>query len=90
MTEVTDEARAELDAIIAELAKVSSHSFHLGTHQRNAIMLALDRHHGRTPPDPMEYVAVRLLEAGGILPDQVDKRAFIAFVAQLHKEFPDG
>jgi len=83
MTEVTEEARAELAAIIAAMGGLY-HELHL------PVMLALDKHHGRTPPDPMRDVAVRLLEAGHIRPDEMCINEFNAFLAQLHKEFPNG
>ena len=51
MTEVTEEARAELDAIKAAL----NHPVYepINEYQEQTIMLALDKHHGRTPPDPV-------------------------------------
>jgi len=82
MTEVTDEARAELAAINAALLTAS---VALSDHQERTIMLALDKHHGRTPPDPMVAKAERLINALGLSLYHLD-----AFVAQLHKEFPDG
>lgn len=51
MTEVTEEARAELDAINDVLA--FEFGSNLAGDYANAIMLALDKHHGRTPPDPV-------------------------------------
>ena len=59
MTEVTEEARAELDAINDVLA--FEFGSNLAGDYANAIMLALDKHHGRTPPDPMVAKAVDLL-----------------------------
>lgn len=51
MTEPTEEARAELDAINDALS--SAFGSNLAGDYANAIMLALDKHHGRTPPDPV-------------------------------------
>ena len=89
MTEVTEEARKELGVIIASLPYSHRNPLYDPYHANNA-MLALDKHHGRTPPDPYVAVAVRLLEAGGVRSDEICSREFEAFLAQLRKEFPDG
>ena len=78
MTEVTEEARAELKAL--ERA-----GLFFTAYDEQQAMLALDKHHGRTPPDPMVAKAERLINALGLSLYHLD-----AFVAQLHKEFPDG
>lgn len=51
MTEPTEEARAELDAINAARKAVGLNP--MDGEIAELTMLALDKHHGRTPPDPV-------------------------------------
>lgn len=104
MTEVTDEARAELDAINDVLAfEFCSSSVILAGDYANAIMLALDRHHGRTPPDPFQRLKNRLVttlrnleqdktvNGGGYFnPYIAQTQEALQLLDKLHKEFPDG
>ena len=89
MTEVTEEARKELGVIIASLPYSHRNPLYDPYHANNA-MLALDKHHGRTPPDPMVAKAERLLTAGFPASGREwqNHPCFAAFLAQLHKEFP--
>lgn len=59
MTEVTQEARKELDAMC--VAVFAATGWHLDRACHLPIMLALDRHHGRTPPDPFQRLKDRLV-----------------------------
>ena len=85
MTEVTEEARKELGVIIASLPYSHRNPLYDPYHANNA-MLALDKHHGRTPPDPMVAKARQLYRIIGVAPGN----AFDEVVAALKRMFPDG
>lgn len=89
MIEVTEEARAERDVINDALAGVTDFTrVRLSVDCENAIMLALDKHHGRTPPDPMVAKARRIYAAAKDYPTEAS--AITSLAAALKKEFPDG
>ena len=101
MTEVTQEARDELDAIRQATAGMPCHP--VSEWEGMAIMLALDRHHGRTPPDPFQRLKNRLVttlrnleqdktvNGGGYFnPCIAQTQEALQLLDKLHKEFPDG
>ena len=87
MTKVTEEARAEFAAVKSGLK-----NYYITDSEAHSAMLALDKHHGRTPPDPMVAKAERLAAVWHGAPMFIAAKSdrFPDFLAQLHKEFPDG